>query len=176
MDEPSERDRRLHHGAILRGLARCPHCGVDGPRMHRRWSEATVGRRRRSPRRWGAYQCVECGGILLAAGPPGETDINAPIEALLPADQDLSGGPPRMAPGAGMEPEAGPRLDPLLSGYTSRRRGRTPTMKEALYELLDTLERLGERPEFDQWLRGHHACQEETASKLRAILERGDAD
>lgn len=80
----------------LRGMKRCPHCGIADPRLEIVWASQGQTHRADSGKGtyWGAFQCSTCGSIVLAnsskAGPVlGETQIERIIPAEKVAHEDL---------------------------------------------------------------------------------------
>ena len=55
----------MNHLSTSLALERCPHCAVMQPQLAR--ITERENRRRGGHRRWGVYECLACGGLVVAA-------------------------------------------------------------------------------------------------------------
>lgn len=54
----------------LKGLDRCPHCGVAKPLLARRWEDKTRVKGSQNARVCCVFQCSNCDRMVMAEGPP----------------------------------------------------------------------------------------------------------
>lgn len=72
-------------------LARCPHCGIDRPRLAMHAKFPTNDFQGSNRRHWATYQCSRCGGVVLAAC-KGENESGPVVEtypAAIRVDQNI---------------------------------------------------------------------------------------
>ena len=66
-------------------LARCPHCSIDRPTLHKITEIQTTDYQNNNSRCWRIYKCSRCGGLVTAAA----SRWNGPLIESYPEIQDI---------------------------------------------------------------------------------------
>src|SRR5258707_76926 len=67
-------------------LNRCPHCNIDKPLLQNAWHKKTTDHEYGNERVWGAYECNNCGGVVIAWA-RGQGEI---VEEVFPNQREIS--------------------------------------------------------------------------------------
>ncbi len=80
----------MKHGSSL-PLPRCPHCNIASPSLISQRTLDTDNDRNQNRRSWKAYQCVTCGGVVLAVATYTDVPrgITADISDIWPSPQSV---------------------------------------------------------------------------------------
>lgn len=79
----------MNHGQTL-GLTRCPHCNIAKPHLQYASETNTSSDRNGNDRTWRTYECMTCGGLVLAVSAQQKRGGSVPtITTIWPSQQQV---------------------------------------------------------------------------------------